>query len=129
MKNNKIELLWYECGMNQVYERDCNHKFPYDIDGGGHPILESNNGVDWNKLTKKDKAKLKKYLELDYNGYAIDDGSGFYICGGCIKYLSLAEDICDLLNEKKMEMDFEYCVDVAYMLIDTYNSYKKIEEE
>ena len=73
---------------------------------------------------------MKKYFKskVGKNWWSVDDCSGFYICNDCSKYFSVAEDINDTMNSHNMEIDFEYCLDSAYMLIDTYKSYKQIKE-
>ena len=82
--------------------RNCNHIFP---------IEDVTNNMNENEAT--------------WNEWA---GDGF-LCGKCSRYLSIAEDISDAMSSQDMDIDMEYCVDSAYMLIDTYNCYKKIEEE
>ena len=132
MKNNKkVKLEWYPCGCanEQVYNKNCKNKYPHTT--SGHPIYEDyDNGNDLN-ITEKDKIKLEKYFKskVGKNCWNVDDCSGFYICSDCSKYLSVAEDINESMDNHNMEIDFEYCVDSAYMLIDTYKSYKNIKGE
>jgi len=82
--------------------RNCNHIFP---------VEDVINNMNENEAT--------------WNEWA---GDGF-LCGKCSRYLSIAEDISDAMSSQDMDIDMEYCLDSAYMLIDTYNCYKKIEEE
>ena len=132
MKNEKkVKLYWYPCGCanGQLYNKNCKNKYPHTT--SGHPIYEDyDNGNDLN-ITEKDKIKLEKYFKskVGKNCWNVDDCSGFYICSDCSKYLGVAEDINESMNNHNMEIDFEYCLDSAYMLIDTYNSYKIIEGE
>ena len=63
--------------------------------------------------------------EATWNEWA---GDGF-LCGKCSMYLCIAEDISEAMSNQGMDIYMEYCVDSAYMLIDTYNSYKKIKGE
>ena len=82
--------------------RNCNHTFP---------VQDVVNNMNENEAT--------------WNEWA---GDGF-LCGKCSMYLCIAEDISDAMSNQGMDIDMEYCVDSAYMLIDTYNSYKKPEEK
>ena len=77
---------------------------------------------------KCNKTYRKEYNE-DMSNWSIDHASGYYFCPDCKIYLSVAEDINDTMNSHNMEIDFEYCIDCAYMLIDTYKSYKNIKEK
>ena len=80
--------------------KNCHHEFPTE------DVHNDNNvNATWNE--------------------GIDDG---YLCDKCAVYLSVAEDINDTMNSHNMEIDFEYCIDCAYMLIDTYKSYKQTKE-
>ena len=75
----------------------------------------------------------KEYNDGDYltngEGWSIDHSSGIYFCPNCSKYLSLAETISDDLNSFKEydDIPFEIILDSAYMIIDTYQSYKERE--
>ena len=82
--------------------RNCNHTFP--IEDVVNNINENN--ATWNE--------------------GIDDG---FLCDKCSMYLCIAEDINEAMSNQGMDMDFEYCLDSAYMLIDTYKSYKPIKEK
>ena len=64
-------------------------------------------------------------------GWSIDHNTGYFFCSDCSKYLSLAETISDDLNlfKEYNDIPFEIILDSAYMIIDTYESYKKIERE
>ena len=82
--------------------RNCNYIFPIkDVVNN-----MSENNATWNEGT--------------------DDG---FLCDNCSVYLSVAEDINDTMNSQNMNIVWEYCLDSAYMLVDTYKSYKNIEEE
>ena len=82
--------------------RNCNYIFP--IKDVANNMSENN--ATWNE--------------------GIDDG---FLCDKCSVYLSVAEDINDTMNSQNMNIVWEYCLDSAYMLVDTYKSYKNIEEE
>ena len=130
-KNKKVKLEWYPCGCanKQVYQKNCTNKYPHTT--SGHPIYEDyDNGNDLN-ITEKDKIKLKKYFKskVGKKSWNVDDCSGLYICSDCWIYFGVAEDINDSMNSHNMNIDWEYCIDSAYMLIDTYKSYKNIEEK
>ena len=131
-KNKKVKLKWYPCGCanEQVYQKNCKNKYPYTT--SGNPIYKDyDNGNDMN-ISKEDIIKLEEYFKLNLelsNGWNVDDCSGFYICSDCWVYFSVAEDINDIMNSYNINIDFEYCLDSAYRLIDTYNSYKKTEEK
>ena len=82
--------------------RNCNYIFPIkDVVNN-----MSENNATWNE--------------------GIDVG---FLCDKCSVYLSVAEDINDTMNSQNMNIVWEYCLDSAYMLVDTYKSYKNIEEE
>ena len=82
--------------------RNCNYIFPIkDVVNN-----MSENNATWNEGT--------------------DDG---FLCDNCSVYLSVAEDINDTMNSQNMNIVWEYCLDSAYMLVDTYKSYKNIEEK
>ena len=80
-----------------------------------------------------DKKCNKTYTEEEYNedmsNWSIDHASGYYFCPDCKIYLSVAEDLNDTMNSYNMNIVFDYCLDSAYVLVDTYNSYKNIEEQ
>ena len=78
---------------------------------------------------KCDKTYTEKEYKEDMSNWSIDHATGYYFCSDCKKYLSVAEEINDTMNNHDINIDFEYCVDSAYMLIDTYKSYKKIKEK
>ena len=75
-----------------------------------------------------DKKCNKTYTEKEnMTAWSIDHSTGCYFCPSCKKYLSVAEDINDIMNSCGMHISFDIILDSAYMLIDTYNSYKPIE--
>ena len=75
-----------------------------------------------------DKKCNKTYTEEEnITAWAIDHSTGCYFCPSCKKYLSVAEDVSDILNNHNINIGFDIILDSAYMLIDTYNSYKPIE--
>ena len=79
-----------------------------------------------------DKECNKTYTEKEYNEdmseWSIDHNTGFYFCPSCKIYLSVSEDIDDIMNSCDMHISFDIILDSVYMLIDTYKSYKAIEE-
>ena len=80
-----------------------------------------------------DKECNETYTEKEYNedmsDWSIDHNTGYYFCPNCKTYLSVAEDISDILNNHNINISFDIILDSAYMTIDTYNSYKAIEGE
>ena len=100
---NKDEKVFGECGA-VCYDKKCDRTF-----------------------TKKE------YNDGDYltngEGWSIDHGTGYFFCPDCSEYLNLAEIISDELNlwEECKDIPFEIILDSAYMIIDTYESYKKIK--
>ena len=102
---------------------ECEFEYIADIDGDAEERMCYNclDGV-------KDEFEEKEYKE-DMSNWSIDHATGYYFCSDCKKYLSVAEEINDTMNNHDINIDFEYCVDSAYMLIDTYKSYKKIKEK
>ena len=50
-----------------------------------------------------------------------------YLCDKCSVYLSVAEDINDTMNSHKMNIPWDFCLDSAYVLVDTFNSYKLLK--
>ena len=74
-----------------------------------------------------DKKCNKTYTEEEnITAWSIDHSTGCYFCPSCKIYLSVSEDIDDIMNSCGMNISFDIILDSAYMLIDTYNSYKPI---
>jgi len=135
---NKCEILWYPCGSQEAgpdcLKGKCNNEFPYthhkDVVDGTHPLDRSSKslGEVWDIVSDEDKAKLKAYWNSevrDYRCWSIDNSSGFYWCADCNKYLSLAEDLQDTLDD--YELDFDFLLEMAYKIIKKaiYNLYCK----